>query len=167
METNKKWSELPIKAQTASYIDHVNEKYYRSYLSDSERFERINNRYHLLIVLIGFLTTILLALKSRLAFLDPHFNLIVDIVTLCLPSISATMLLYVTQKGFKNKEALRENARIACKHLVNKARIDFASCQTDDDYKKVYYWLNDEIRNLQLSQANGHFVSQEGMNKGE
>ncbi|MDI9309646.1 MAG: hypothetical protein QM535_05485 [Limnohabitans sp.] len=108
---NKKWNELTVKDQTISYINHIEEKYYRSYLKESEDFERINNIFHLLIIVSGFLTTIMLALK----------------------------------------------------YLLNKAKIDFTLCQTDEDYKNLYYWLNDEIKKLQLYQSSGYFIAQETM----
>jgi len=165
METSKKWNELSIKDQTSNYIDHVYKEYYGSYLLDSERFERINNRYHLLIVLTGFLTTILLALKDKIEFIYPNLNLGIVVCTLCLPSIGSVLLIYVTQRGFKKKEELRENARIRCKYVVNKAKIDFTSCKTDEEYKTVYNMLNEECQKLQMDQANGYFVSQDSMNK--
>ena len=160
---NKKWNELTVKDQTISYINHIEEKYYRSYLKESEDFERINNIFHLLIIVSGFLTTIILALKGKFEFINHNLNLVTEIITLSLPSIGAVMLLFVNQRGYKRKEELRENARIKCKYLLNKAKIDFTQCQTDEDYKNLYYWLNDEIKKLQLYQSSGYFNAQETM----
>ena len=159
------WETLSVKEQTSNYINHVYDKYYNSYLQDSERLERINNRLHLLIVVIGFIDTIILGLQEKILQPCPNLKLSLEIITLSLPSLASVLLLYVTQRGFKKKEELRENARIICKYLVNKAKIDFASCKSDEEYKAIYNWLNDEVQKMQLNQANEYFVSQGDMNK--
>lgn len=154
------WSSKDTKTLTENFIDHIYDKYYKSYNEESERFEKLNNRLYISITLIGFLVTILLGLKEILKNkTNNHFlDTTITIITFILPSISSLLLLYWTQKGYKRKEEIREEARIECKYLVNEARIRFS--QIKDDPKKLeelYIWLNERIKQLQLNQVNSYF----------
>ena len=154
------WSTKDTKTLTEDFINHIYDKYYKSYNDDSDRYEKLNNRLFISITLIGFLVTIILGLKEILIsetefpFLDKLFTIIAFI----LPSVSSLLLLHWTQKGYKRKEEIREDARIECKYIVNEARIRFSNIKDNpDELEKLYKWLNEQIRLLQLSQANNYF----------
>jgi hypothetical protein len=66
--------------------------------------------------------------------------------------------LYWTQKGYKKKEEIREIARIESKYLVNIAKIRFSKIKDNqDELENLYNWLNEQVKQLQLSQANIYF----------
>lgn len=159
-EENNSWATKDTKTLTEEFINHIYDKYYKSYNEDSDRYEKLNNRLFTSITLIGFLVTILLGMKEILIsktenlFLDRLFTIIAFI----LPSVSSLLLLYWTQKGYKRKEELREDARIECKYIVNEARIRFSKIKDNpDELENLYKWLNEQIRQLQLSQAKNYF----------
>ncbi|MBK8551864.1 MAG: hypothetical protein IPL53_12675 [Ignavibacteria bacterium] len=161
--TKQDWSEMSTRDQTKSFIDYVNKAYYESYLDESERYERINFWSHMSIVIIGFLVTILIGLTKIL----PEWNEFqpLEIIIFILPSVSSVIVLYVSQRGYRQKEQIRETARIECKKLVNEARIRFSICKDQSDYLILYNWLNEEVRRLQLQQAESYFGSHENTNK--
>ncbi|TRX37817.1 hypothetical protein FNW52_02660 [Flavobacterium sp. ZT3R18] len=151
------WSEKDAKSLTENFINHIDEKYYESYKSDSEYYEKINNRLFAIITIIGFLVTITIGLKGILKIEDKD-ALIFTIISFILPSVSSVILLYMNNKGFKRKEELREDARIQCKYLVNEAKIRFSTAKENVEFENIYKWLNEEVKKLQLSQANDYFV---------
>jgi hypothetical protein len=162
MENQKnRWAEKEPKSLTEDFINHVYDKYYESYKKDSEYYERINDRLFTIITIIGFLVTIIIGLKEILQLKD---NKIFTIVAFILPSISSIILLYITQKGFKRKEELREGARIQCKYLVNEAKIKFAASRESADFENIYRWLNEQIQHLQISQAQDYFLVHNNLN---
>jgi len=60
--------------------------------------------------------------------------------------------------GYKKKEEIREQARIECKFLVNEAKIRFVEVKDDPKaMTELYVWLNQEVKKLQLSQADTYF----------
>lgn len=153
-DKNISWSSKDIKTLTEDFINHIYDKYYKSYIYDSNRYEKLNNLLFGSIILIGFLVTILLGLEEILQINTKVFTIIAFI----LPSLSSLLLLYWTQKGFKRKEELREDARIECKFIINEARIRFSKIKDDpDELENLYKWLNEQIRLLQLSQSKGYF----------
>lgn len=162
MEKEQKaaWSSKDVKSLTEDFINHIYDKYYLSYKKDSEYYEKINNWLFLLITVIGFLVTILLGLKEILK--NQIDNTVLDtlltITAFILPSISSVILLYLNQKGFNKKERIREEARIECKYLVNEAKIRFSKIKDNpDELECLYKWLNEQTRQLQLSQAKSYF----------
>lgn len=168
METiNQKWHEQSTAEQTRSFIDYINEKYYKSYLYESERFERLNFWTHMSIVLLGFSVTIILGIKKIFGFTDPLISNIFDMAILILPSVSSVIMMYISQRGFKKKEEIRENARIECKYLINEARLKYSFCHSEEDYMKLYHWLNVAVKHLQLAQAESYFQAESKMVKEE
>lgn len=164
---NIPWSSKDTKTITEDFINHIYDKYYKSYSTDSTRYEKLNNRLYTSITLIGFLVTILLGLKEILK--DETPNVFVDktftIIAFILPSVSSLLLMYWTQKGYKRKEEIREDARIECKYLVNEARIRFSKIKDNpEELEKLYQWLNEQIRQLQLSQAKNYFSVHNAIN---
>ncbi|MBI3220757.1 MAG: hypothetical protein HYZ44_14680 [Bacteroidetes bacterium] len=159
-EEKKPWATKDTKTLTEEFIDHIYDKYYNSYTEDSYRYEKLNNRLFTSITLIGFLVTILLGIKEILISKTdfPFLERLFTIVAFILPSVSSLLLLYWTQKGYKRKEELREDARIECKYIVNEARIRFSKIKDNPDELEILYkWLNEQIRQLQLSQAKNYF----------
>jgi uncharacterized membrane protein len=150
------WSKKDIKSLTESFINHIYNKYYESYKSESESYEKINNRLYLIVTLIGFLVTIIIGLKE---ILNKQINgTLFTVIAFILPSISSVILLYITQKGFKRKEELREEARIQCKYLVNEAKVRFSISTESSEFESIYRWLNEEIKKLQIEQSNNYFT---------
>lgn len=154
------WSSKDTKSLTEDFINHIYDNYYLSYRKESEYYEKIYNRLFTIISLIGFFVTIILGLKEILkshienSYLDTTFTVIAFI----LPSVSSVLLLYLTQKGYKQKEEIREIARIECKHLVNEAIIRFSTIKDNpNDLKNLYMWLNEQVKQLQLCQAKNYF----------
>ena len=64
-----------------------------------------------------------------------------------------------SQKGWKEKQEIRELARIKCKHLLNEARLRYTLCNSEKDYSDLYRWLNKEMEKIQLHQATKYFTS--------
>ncbi|MBL7903979.1 MAG: hypothetical protein JNL22_03055 [Bacteroidales bacterium] len=161
------WSTKDTKSLTEDFINHIYDKYYISYKKDSEYYEKINNRIFAIITLIGFLVTILFGIKEIFKNqINIYLNVTFTIVTFILPSISSLLLIYLTQKGYKQKEKSREEARIECKYLVNEARIRFSKNKDNpDELEKLYKWLNEQTRQLQLSQAKNYFAFHNKMDK--
>lgn len=110
---------------------------------------------------------LLIALSVGLQEFVPCFGKWLKIVTFILPLIFSFLLIYATQKGYKRKEELRENARIQSKFLVDNARIKFAMAKNDSDYLNLYQWLSEEIRKLQLNQATEYFTVHNNKNSYE
>lgn len=163
MNTKEKfeWASKDPKSLTEEFIDHIYEDYYKSYLYESERYERLNNRFFLSITALGFLVTLLIGLKGIFQKELEHTSLdkVFTVLAFILPSVSSLLLLYWTQKGYKRKEEIREEARIECKFMVNEARIRFSKSKDDPEaYESLYKWINDQVRQLQLSQAKGYFL---------
>lgn len=159
-EERNSWSNKDTKTLTEEFINHIYEAYYKSYKDESERYERINNRIFMSITIIGFLVTILIGLKEILFDKTEtnHLNIFLKIITFILPSVSSLLLLYWTQKGYKKKEEIREIARIESKYLVNIAKIRFSKIKDNqDELENLYNWLNEQVKQLQLSQANIYF----------
>lgn len=155
---SKNWSAEDIKSLTESYINHIYNSYYKSYKNESGAYEKKNNRYFLAVTTLGFLATILVGLKEILKpFIIDSVVQGFTIAIFIIPSVSSILLLYMNQKGFKEKEVLREGARIYSKFLVNEAKIRFVQAQTDKDYENIYRWLNEEIKVLQQTQAKSYF----------
>lgn len=151
------WAKQGVKDQTMDFIDHIYVSYYKSYEKESDFFENIGNWLYMGITVIGFLVTILIGLQKILVgYITPLGEVIITICVFILPSLSSVLLLYMNQKGFKKKLELREKARIYSKYLINNAKIQFAAAVSDEDYKKIYLWLNDEIKKLQESQVEGY-----------
>ncbi|MCX6306929.1 MAG: hypothetical protein NT040_18335 [Bacteroidetes bacterium] len=162
-EEEKEWHEKTIREQTLGFIQYIEAKYYKDYLRESERYERLNFRAHMLIVVLGFSVTIIFGIKKIFDFRDLWMLNVFDLATLILPSVSSVAMLYISQRGYKKKEEIRENARIECKYLLNEARIRFGTCHGDPDYLNLYRWLNIEIKGLQLLQASAYFQSESKM----
>jgi hypothetical protein len=162
---DKPWHEKEIAEQTRSFIQYIDDKYYKSYHEESKRYERLNFRAHMLIVILGFSVTILLGIKKIFDLSEPFISNVFDLATLILPSVSSVIMMYISQRGYKKKEEIRENARIECKYLVNDARIKYSVCKNDDDYMQLYIWLNSEIKRLQLAQARNYFQAENEMIK--
>ncbi|MGG8495818.1 hypothetical protein ACQY1Q_05340 [Tenacibaculum sp. TC6] len=157
-ETKSAWSSKDQKSLTEDYINHVYHKYYLSYRKESEYYEKINNHLFITITIIGFVVTIILGLKGFIPEDYSTLNLAISITAFILPSVSSVLILYINQKGFKQKEELREMARIECKHLVNKAKIIFSRVKDNpDELEKLYLWLSEQVKQLQMSQARGYF----------
>jgi uncharacterized membrane protein len=155
----KKWSTKDAKSLTEDFIDHVYYNYYESYKSESEYYEKLNNRLFAIVTSIGFLVTIIIGLKEILLNrFDKVGDTFFTITAFVLPSISSIILLYMNQKGYKRKEELREDARIQCKFLVNEAKIRFSAAKDNVEFENIYKWLNEETKQLQLNQTNGYFV---------
>lgn len=148
------WSSNNPKELTEYYINHIYTFYQKEYNKESLKFERKNNFIFLSVALISLLITLLVGLQDYF----PKIQLELKIVTFILPLISSFLLLYTNQKGYKRKEELREYARIYSKYLVDSARIEFAVAKTDSDFLKLYLWLNEEIKRLQLNQATEYFT---------
>lgn len=154
------WSSKDTKALTEDFINHIYEKYYKSYKYDSDRYEKINNLLFTSVILIGFLVTILLGLKEILRSQLPNSTLdkTFTIIAFVLPSASSVILLFWTQKGYKRKEEIREEARIECKYIVNEARFRFSKIKDNpEELENLFRWLNKQIRQLQLSQTKNYF----------
>lgn len=167
-EKNTTWSSKDTKTLTEDFINHIYDKYYKSYNVDSDRYEKINNWLFLSITLIGFLVTILLGLKEifKTQITNSIWDTIFTIIAFILPSISSLLLLYWTQKGYKQKQEIREDARIECKYIVNEARIKFSKIKEDpEELENLYKWLNEQIKQLQLSQAKNYFSIHNIMDK--
>jgi multidrug efflux pump subunit AcrB len=143
---------------TLKFINHVYDNYYKSYLKDSEKYEKINNRLVMAITILGFLVSIIIGLNKILEKNFPDSKDTFTIISFVLPSLSSILLMYLTQKGFKRKEELRENARIESKYLINEAKIRFAMAKDDEEYRQIYVWLNEKINKLQQNQAKEYFV---------
>lgn len=154
------WSSNDIKTLTESYIDHVYNKYYKSYLHESEYYEKWNNVLFFAITSIGFMVTISLGLYELFSKYDlfQEYSVILKVFALVFPTVSSFLVVYSQKKGLKKKEDIRENARIECKHLVNEARMKFVKHQNNDEkLEKLYLWLNNEVKKLQSSQASEYF----------
>lgn len=90
---------------TKNFIDHIYEHYYKSYLLDSTRYERINNWLFTSVAIIGFLVTILLGIKEILkGQIGQTGDTTLTIIAFILPSLSSVLLLYWTQKGYKKRK---------------------------------------------------------------
>ncbi|MFZ4931545.1 hypothetical protein [Chryseobacterium sp. Mn2064] len=151
------WFTQGVKDQTVTFINHVYDKYYKSYDRESDRFGKIHNCLYVLITVMGFLTTILIGLQKILEeYICAEVKLMMTVCIFLLPSISSVLLLYMNQKGFKRKFELREEARIHSKYLINEAKLRFSVAVQDKEYEDVYRWLNSEIKNLQESQAQSY-----------
>ena len=159
MKEKKDWSLNDAETMTKNFIDHIYEHYYRSYLLDSTRYERINNWLFTSVAIIGFLVTILLGIKEILkGQIGQTGDTTLTIIAFILPSLSSVLLLYWTQKGYKKKEEIREEARIECKYYVNEARIRFTRAKENpEELEKLYHWLNEKVRRLQQNQAKSYF----------
>lgn len=154
-----KWSTKDAKSLTEDFIDHIYYKYYESYKNESDYYEKLNNRLFAIVTSIGFLVTIIIGLKEiLLANKIDIEGVFFTIIAFILPSISSIILLYMNQKGYKRKEELREDARIQCKFLVNEAKIRFSTAKDSREFESIYKWLNEEIKQLQINQANEYFV---------
>ncbi|WP_175621869.1 hypothetical protein [Chryseobacterium schmidteae] len=164
-KNNHKWSSENPKSSTESFINHINDKYYTSYSDESDKYEKINNRFFIWITVTGFLTTILIGIKEMVPMCY-SFVMVIKILTFILPLVSSFLLIYLNQKGYKKKEELREQARIECKYLINEAKLRFSHAKNDTDYEAIYRWLNQEIRQLQLNQANGYLTAHNNTNFG-
>ncbi|MFC0426163.1 hypothetical protein [Chryseobacterium scophthalmum] len=162
---NHNWSTENPKSSTESFINHINDKYYLSYSDESDKYEKINNLFFIWITITGFLTTILIGIKEMLPMCY-SFVIVIKILTFILPLVSSFLLIYLNQKGYKKKEELREQARIECKYLINEAKLRFSHAKNDTDYEAIYRWLNQEIRQLQLNQANGYLTVHNNTNFG-
>lgn len=159
-EKKIKWSLKDTKSLTEDYIDHIYDKYYLNYKQESEYFEKINDRLFLIITGIGFFVTILIGLKEiiKTQIGTTRFDFIFTLLAFILPSISSVLILYLTQKGYKRKEEIREEARIECKFLINEAKIRFSKVKDNsDELEELYNWLNEKTRQLQLNQAKNYF----------
>ncbi len=159
-EFNSTWKDKDIKSLTADFINHTYYNYYKNYKQDSERYEKINNRLFATVTIIGFSITILLGLKE---ILKPEIEeatiTVINVLAFILPSISSVILLLMTQKGYKRKEEIREEARIECKYLVNEARMRFSTVKDNpEELKKLYQWINEQTKRLQLDQAKTFFL---------
>lgn len=164
------WSKKDTKTLTEEFINHIYDKYYKSYNRESDRYEKINNRLFTSITIIGFLVTILLGLKEILLTENnyPFLDQLLTVLAFILPSISSLLLLYWTQKGYRRKEELRESARIECKYIVDEARIRFSRIKDNpDELEKLYKSLNEQIKQLQLDQAANYFAVHNNMHKTE
>lgn len=151
------WQLKAPKELTEAYINY--KYYYGSYKNESSRFEKKNNRVFLWVAVIGLLVTFLLGLQEFLPKEVCGWVIIcIKILVFILPLVSSFLLLFSNQKGYKRKEELREDARIHSKFLVNEAKLRFSFAQTDEDYKAIFKWLNDEMLKLQLSQASAYFI---------
>lgn len=153
-QPNSSWASRDARMLTEDFINHIYKRYYKSYSRESGYYEKINNRLFTLVTIIGFLVTVLLGLKE---ILKPENEEPFTIAAFILPSISSVLLLYMAQKGFKQKEQLREDARIRSKYLVNEAKLRFSVAKSDPDFESIYRWLNEEVRALQVSQAGQYF----------
>lgn len=163
LSEEKPWYNLSTKEQTISFIDKIENNYYQSYKAESEKYEKNNNCYYTWIVLLGFLTSVLLGTKSMLNISNPTYLTFLDLVIFLLPTISSTLLMIVTQRGYKQKEIIRENARIISKSLVYEARIRLSLCKEDKEFADLYLWLNKQIEQIQLNQASGYFTAQQSL----
>lgn len=113
------------------------------------------------ITLLGFLVTLLIGLKSlfQTELESTNLDKVFTVLAFILPSVSSLLLLYWTQRGYKRKEEIREEARIECKFLVNEARIRFSKSKDDPEaLESLYKWINEQVRQLQLRQAKGYFL---------
>lgn len=152
------WANQDPKTMTLKFINHVYDNYYKSYLKDSEKYEKINNRLVMAITILGFLVSVIIGLNKILVEKYSNLKDTFTIISFVLPSISSILLMYLSQKGFKRKEELRESARIGSKYFINEAKIRFSIAKDDDEYRQIYIWLNAKINEIQLKQANGYFA---------
>jgi high-affinity K+ transport system ATPase subunit B len=163
MSSKEKWSELSPKVLTENFINHIYKDYYKDYLRESRRYERINNWLFALIALIGLLTTILLSFQEIYKEALSEYTVVQSLLRgllFILPAFSSFLAIYAGQKGLKKKEELREEARIRAKHLVNTAKIRFSTANEDvNEYVNIHNWLNHEMKMLQLQQAQGYFAA--------
>lgn len=157
------WQTKAPKQLTEDFINHIYTHYHNEYDKESVRYEKKNNRIFLWVAVIGLLTTLFIGLQGFF----PSIEIWLKVTTFILPLISSFLLIYATQKGYKRKEELRENARIQSKFLVDSARIKFAMAKTDADYLDIYQWLNEEVRKLQLNQATEYFTVHNNRNSYE
>lgn len=157
-KANNKWSNKDTKSLTEDFINHIYSKYYKSYNEGSNLYQKINNSLYIIITIIGFSVTLLIGLKEIIP--EKIDETLINVVIFILPSISSVLLVIINQKGFRQLETLREDARIKCKYLVNEAKIKFSTAQSDSDYELIYKWLNEEVRILQLNQANEYYSAQ-------
>lgn len=148
------WSSKEPKQLTEDFINHIYTNYHNEYDKESVRYEKKNNCIFLSVAVIGLLITLCVGLQGFFPCIESWLK----VATFILPLISSFLLIYSTQKGYKRKEELRENARIQSKFLVDNARIKFAMAKTDADYLKIYEWLSEEVRKLQLNQATEYFT---------
>ncbi|WP_343658871.1 hypothetical protein [Chryseobacterium sp.] len=152
------WSSENPQSATKSFIDYIDKEYYNSYLDESEKYEKVNNHFFIWITATGFLTTILLGVKEMVSIAF-DLAIVFKVLTFILPLVSSFLLIYSSQKGYKKKEELREQARIECKYLINEAKLKFSHAKSDTDYETIYRWLNQEIRQIQLNQADGYLTA--------
>lgn len=157
------WQTKAPKQLTEDFINHIYTHYHNEYDKESVRYEKKNNRIFLWVAVIGLLTTLFIGLQGFF----PSIEIWLKVTTFILPLISSFLLIYATQKGYKRKEELRENARIQSKFLVDSARIKFTMAKTDADYLDIYQWLNEEVRKLQLNQATEYFTVHNNRNSYE
>ena len=163
-QTEKKWPEQSTREQTIKFIEYVDKNYHKDYDKESQKYQFRNFISHMAIIVIGFLVTIIIGLKHMDVFDNPDTIKMMEVVSFILPSVSSVILLYISQRGFKKKEEIRENARNKCKYLVNEARIRFSKCVSQDDFFGLYQWLNKEIEKLQTTQSDDYFGAQGKMN---
>lgn len=154
------WQDKDSKEMTQAFINHLYNMYYNRYKKDAEYYERINNFLFGLITTIGFLITIIVGiqevLKDELAGVPTKM---LTIATFILPSLSSMILMYMSQKGFKKKEEIREEARIESKFLLNEAKIRFAKYKDNcDEMENLYNWLNQHMRELQIKHSKSFFT---------
>lgn len=154
------WVAQDIKSLTSDFINYVDDFYYKQYKSESEYFEKINNRLFLTITILGFLVILLIGIKGILAgYISNATEIIFTVLSFIIPSISSIILLYLNQKGFKEKEIIREEGRIQSKFLINEAKARFAVANNDKDFENIYQWLNNKIKTLQENQSKVYFTS--------
>lgn len=85
---NHNWSSENPKSSTESFINHINDKYYNSYSDESDKYEKINNRFFIWITVTGFLTTILIGIKEMVPMWY-SFVMVIKILTFILPLVSS------------------------------------------------------------------------------
>ena len=154
------WQDKDSKEMTRAFINHLYLNYYNRYKKDADYYERINNILFGLITTIGFITTITVGIqevfKEQLAGTP---NKLLTIATFILPSLSSMILMYMSQKGFKKKEEIREEARIESKFLLNEAKIRFAKHKDNcEEMEQLYHWLNERMKELQIKHSKTFFT---------
>ncbi|PKK37418.1 hypothetical protein BWI96_05990 [Siphonobacter sp. SORGH_AS_0500] len=160
------WSDLSCKESARQYIDHVYKYYCKDYDKGSILFENLYHIFSILIILLGFLSSVLAALDGEKLLMGKTLDLKVALILL--PLISSMLAAIITQFNIKEKYQLREIGRIKCTHLYTEARIAFAKAKIEDEFYKIHKDLASKIFALQSEQAYGFFNTthkNEDMNK--
>jgi hypothetical protein len=141
------------KEGLVSYINLMYEKYQKGYTRYSALHENLWQWTTLVIMILGFIPSLVLAIQGVYKDGGPAYELLKTIPPLIASLLAAVLVIFKVYEKFK----LREHGRLYFTDLVTEAIIRLSQCKVDDDYLKLHDYLRKRVTDEQYRQMMIYF----------